>query len=195
MEIGCVIFIILLCNGNGLAGKGGSKDSGSSSECSSYSNSNNYQWRWWMTSGWWKKYYTGSDLHFNSGDHITCNIPGQSYVVFTPKHHLLATSSTTVAHSWGFDSHSKILEEDWTTGPSGLRDFFCNEICWVQTDEYAKGRSDAIQRARKAVDRFRGEDVHYNLLTCNCEHWVNYWMYDSAWSRQSDQYADMYCNL
>lgn len=147
-----------------------------------------------MTSGWWKKYY-GADVDFSTGDYITCNIPGQSYGVYTPKHHLLATSSTTVAHSWGFGSTAVIREEDWTNGPSGLRDFFCEELCWVQPNEYAKGRSDAVQSAQEHVKKFEGRPVHYNILTCNCEHWVRKWMYDASYSRQSSQWSSKKCSI
>lgn len=189
--------ILLLCAyfDTGLTGKGKDSDSTNSNTCSSYSDSENYGWKWWMTSGWWKKYYKASDLHFNAGDLITCNIPDQNYIVYTPKHHLLATSSRTVAHSWGFDNTALIREEDWTTGPSGLRDFFCNEICWVQPKDYAKGLWNGIQRARNDVEKFKGETVYYDLLTCNCEHWVRKWMYDSKYSRQSSRWSSKDCPM
>lgn len=184
-------FIIVLCLilKTTLAGKG--KDDSSTKTCRSDRDSNYYSWKWWMTSGWWKKYY-GADVHFNANDRITCNIPKQSYVVFTPKHHLFATSSTTVAHSWGFGNTAVIREEDWSTGPSRFRSFFCEEMCWVQPAYYAEGRSDAIKRAKEDVERFNGENVHYNLYTCN---WVRNWMYNSKYSRQSSRWASKECPL
>lgn len=188
-----LMLLFLVTIGSGFAGKG--ESSGEHTNSCTSNNSNNFGWKWWMTSGWWKKYYNGCDVHFSANDRITCNIPKQSYVVFTPKHHLLATSSSTVAHSWGFDDSSTILEEDWENGPSGLRDFFSGEICWVQTAYYAGGRSDAIRHAREGVKKFDGRRTYYDLMTCNCEHWVRYWMYDSTYSRQSSRSAASECQL
>lgn len=161
--------------------------------CNSGTNSDNFVWRWWITSGWWKKYCIGSNIQFSANDHITCDIPGQDYIIFTPKHHMLATSNTTVAHSFGYDTTARVLEEDWINGPFRLSEFFGNETCWVQTP--TQGRPDAIERAKLAADKFQGVKTHYNLFTCNCEHWVRFWLYNSAYSRQSFRYASEYCEL
>lgn len=167
----------------------------SSKQCTHYSDSSNWAWKLWIPSGWWKKYSKGSDVHFNAGDLIDCNIPDSTYYVFTPKHHLLATSSTTVAHSWGSGDTSFILEEDWTDGRNGLRSFFCDEICWVKPKYYVDGKSDAIERARNDVERFKGKSTYYDLFTCNCEHWVQYWVYGVALSQQSGLPTGYKCKI
>jgi hypothetical protein len=49
----------------------------------------------------------------------------------------------------------------------------------------------AVERARKDVDR----NVFYDIIGCNCEHWVTYWKYGKPVSFQSLPYTVRHCDI
>ena len=116
-----------------------------------------------------------TNLSFNKGDIVFCKIN-----VFAD-HVLLATSSSTVAHMMGSKdtSKGKIIEEPWskyhTREGNGQTD------CWIKT---SNTMANAVERARKDIAHYNGQNIYYDLYKCNCEHWVRYWAQGAVVSEQ-----------
>lgn len=120
-------------------------------------------------------------VRFSKGDIIKCEI------MPIADHILLATSSDRVIHIVRVGSDkAKVQEDDWSTisakykkckvSTSHFHEFMENSFGY-----YPYSRDSAVSRARRDISRGL---QYYNVSTCNCEHWVTWWVFGKAWSIQ-----------
>jgi hypothetical protein len=121
------------------------------------------------------------NLRFSAGDIISCPINGVA------NHMLLALSSTETAETYGgsgLNSKADIRVGEFDSDG--------NRNCKVDTKRFDELMFFTVARTsystEEAVKRARndgGKRVFYDLIGCNCEHWVTYWKYGVPLSFQS----------
>ncbi|OXA47910.1 Phospholipid-metabolizing enzyme A-C1 [Folsomia candida] len=138
-------------------------------------------------------------LQFQAGDVITCELNAYA------DHVMLATSAEDVVHVTGglFRSVASLREEPFFTKAS-----LKYRSCQVDTPKFdgmmrtematiSYPPQEAIRRAGHSLDIFddRNGNVYYDLMACNCEHWVNFWKYGRAWSFQAGTESNLLCHV
>jgi len=79
-----------------------------------------------------------------------------------------------------------IREEHYTQ----VQDMFQRDKC-TNNGQGKFSADKAIARARRMVDK----ELHYNLLSCNCEHYVKYWVGRNEFWNQSGSPPDSCCGI
>ncbi|KAL3274940.1 hypothetical protein HHI36_019717 [Cryptolaemus montrouzieri] len=110
------------------------------------------------------------EMKWEAGDIISCNLNGV-WGIFA-KHFMLAVDGSNVINVAGDKSTNKgtILEQTRRQALGFNRSKCRNN---------GKGKL-SVEQAIKRARRWQNTDVYYNLLRCNCEHWVDYWANGSS---------------
>lgn len=111
-------------------------------------------------------YKSLEELHqsWSPGDRIMCLLPiiGSALRLH---HHMLVADEVNVIHTVGYSDGTYVKEEKYTYSAS------IHKEC--RNEGPGTYGAEAVQRARKWVS---ANPVYFNTLTCNCRHYVNYWV-------------------
>ncbi|XP_053200647.1 uncharacterized protein LOC128385762 [Panonychus citri] len=127
------------------------------------------------------------DQTMDSGDIIICK--STNWIIDVFKYHtLIASGHDKLVHVIGHKNKAQIVEETVKQYLDRNMEKNCHN-----NGPGSKGRVRTVQDAYSSLEKFKGQSVYYNLLTCNCQHWVEYWANGQAWSPSSKQYGGKKC--
>lgn len=109
-------------------------------------------------------------IKFSPGDRIYC-----SAIPLSPIYHsMLATSNDTFIHLIDNQVNNKGLITEVTR-----QDFINTNNAEEYCENWGPGPLGPVESVKRAK-LWIGERVYYNKLTCNCQHFINFWTSGSA---------------